>query len=64
MRWAPPGCGGQRRPPEHIRRDESREQNILVVSANDQRLSWAERELVRQLGDKLYGRTEREGTRG
>ena len=29
---------------------------ILVVSENDDRLSWPERELIRQLGEKLYGR--------
>jgi hypothetical protein len=33
----------------------SRDQNILVVAADDQRLSWPGRELVRQLGKKLYG---------
>lgn len=34
---------------------------ILVVSADDRRLTWAERELVRQLGSKLYGRMPQEG---
>jgi hypothetical protein len=28
---------------------------VLAVSADDQRLTWPERELVRQLGQKLYG---------
>jgi hypothetical protein len=32
-----------------------REHGILVVAAQDPRLSWAERELVRQLGARLYG---------
>jgi hypothetical protein len=32
---------------------------ILVVSKNDDRLNWPERELVRQLGEKLYGREHR-----
>ena len=32
-------------------------QNILVVSAEDQRLSEEEQELIKQLGDKLYGPT-------
>ena len=27
---------------------------ILVVAANDTRLSWVERDLVRRLGEKLY----------
>ena len=29
---------------------------ILVVSVDDDRLSWPERELVRNIGEKLYGR--------
>lgn len=59
MRRFPKGYGGERRPPEDIKRDGWREQNILVVSPNDPRLTWPERELVRQLGEKLYGGTER-----
>lgn len=56
MRWAPQGFGGERRPPEDIKRNGWREQGVLVVSPEDERLSWPERELVRQLGEKLYGR--------
>jgi hypothetical protein len=55
MTRSPKGYGGQRRSPEHVKRDGWREQNILVVSADDQRLNWPERELVRRLGEKLYG---------
>jgi hypothetical protein len=33
-----------------------RDQGVLVVSEADPRLNWAERELVRQLGSKLYGK--------
>ena len=40
-----------------------REQGVLVVSPEDERLSWPERELVRQLGEKLYGRRETSETR-
>jgi hypothetical protein len=29
---------------------------MLAVSLDDQRLTWPERELVRQLGEKLYGK--------
>ncbi|MBF0453686.1 MAG: hypothetical protein HQL72_02575 [Magnetococcales bacterium] len=29
---------------------------ILVISVDDNRLSWPERELIRNLGDRLYGR--------
>jgi hypothetical protein len=33
-----------------------RNHGILVVAEQDSRLTWPERELVRQLGAKLYGR--------
>jgi hypothetical protein len=62
MRWAPRDYGGTRRPPDEVKRDGWREQGLLVVSAEDERLSWPERELVRQLGEKLYGRREAEET--
>ena len=55
MRWAHRGFGGKRRSPEEIKREGWREQKVLVVSETDPRLTWPERELVRQLGDKLYG---------
>ena len=31
------------------------EHGILVIAEQDPRLTWPERELVRQLGAKLYG---------
>jgi hypothetical protein len=55
MRWLPRGYGGERCPPEKIKQDGWREQGLLVVAANDDRLSWPERELIRQIGEKLYG---------
>ena len=55
MRWFPRGYGGERTPPENIKREGWRDQGLLVVSDADPRLSWPERELVRQLGTKLYG---------
>ena len=51
MRWTPPGYGGERRPPEEIKRDGWREQGLLAVSVDDQRLTWPEREFVKQLGE-------------
>lgn len=33
-----------------------RDQRILVVSPDDERLDWMERELVRQIGERLYGK--------
>ena len=56
MRFCPRGFGGARRDAEQVKCDGWREQNILVVSPEDQRLTWPERELVRQLGEKLYGK--------
>jgi hypothetical protein len=32
-----------------------RQHGILVVAEQDPRLTWSERELVRQLGARLYG---------
>ena len=55
MKWAPKGFGGERRPSEHIKREGWRAQRVLVIEADDERLTWPERELVRQLGEKLYG---------
>jgi hypothetical protein len=55
MRWHPKGYGGQRRDPELVKRDGWHEQHMLVVSLDDPRLTWPERELVEQLGTKLYG---------
>jgi len=55
MRWSPYGYGGERRPPEQVKREGWREQGVLVIAENDDRLTWPEREMIRQLGDKLYG---------
>ena len=55
MRFTPPGYGGRRRSPDEVRQDGSREQRLLAVSLDDERLTWPERELVRQLGERLYG---------
>ena len=34
-----------------------RDQHILVVSADDDRLDWVERDLLRRIGNRLYGGT-------
>ena len=62
MRWLPPGYGGTRRTPEQVKREGWREQGLLVVDADDPRLSWPDREMIRQLGERLYGR-KHEGQR-
>lgn len=41
--------------PEQVKRDGWREQSILVVSLEDQRLDWIEKQFVKNLGGKLYG---------
>jgi hypothetical protein len=41
---------------EAEKRARWRKHGILVVAEQDPRLTWPERELVRQLGAKLYGR--------
>ncbi len=61
MNWYPKGYGGRRRNPEQVKRDGWREQGILAVSVEDHRLTWPERELVRQLGERLYGRRKEVG---
>lgn len=55
MKIHPKGFGGTRTPPDTIKRNGWRDQGVLVVSADDPRLTWPERELVHQLGRKLYG---------
>ena len=56
MRFTPAGYGGHRRSPDQVKQDGWREQGVLAVAVDDERLSWPERELVRQLGDRLYGK--------
>lgn len=63
MRWHPPGYGGNRCDPDQVKRDGWRETGLLAVSVDDERLTWPERELVRQLGEKLYGIKKGEASR-
>ena len=35
MKWAPRGFGGERRPPEHIKREGWQAQRVLVIEADD-----------------------------
>ena len=41
---------------EEVKRTGWREQQILVVSPEDERLDWVEREIVQRIGERLYGR--------
>ena len=56
MKWFPRGYGGERRCADDVKREGWREQGLLAVSMEDPRLTWSERELVRQLGNRLYGK--------
>lgn len=38
-------------------------QRVLVIEADDEGLTWPERELVRQLGERLYGKAQRQERR-
>ena len=60
MKWHPKGYGGERRSPDQVKREGGREQGLLAVSVEDDRLTWPERELVKQLGEKLYGKLPEE----
>ena len=59
MRWAPRGYGGRRSSPDQVKREGWREQRVFAVSLDDDRLTWPERELIQQLGDRLYGSRDR-----
>lgn len=41
---------------EAVKRNALHDQNMLVISIDDHRLTWPERELLRQVGEKIYGR--------
>jgi hypothetical protein len=56
MKWHPRGYGGERRSPDQVKKDGWLEQGVLAVAVDDERLTWPEQELVRQLGEKLYGK--------
>jgi hypothetical protein len=58
MSFYPRDYSGKRREPEQVKREGWVGQGILVIAANDQRLSWPERELIQQIGNRLYGRME------
>ena len=44
---------------DEMKRTGWRDQQILVVSPEDERLDWVERELVKRIGERLYGRREK-----
>jgi hypothetical protein len=44
---------------DRLKREGWREQGLLVVSAEDARLDWVERELLNQIAERLYGKREK-----
>jgi hypothetical protein len=40
---------------ESVKREGFNQHGILVVAVEDQRLSWIERQIVKQLGERIYG---------
>jgi hypothetical protein len=40
-----------------MKRTGWRDQGLLVVSAQDERLDWVEREIIQRIGKRLYGST-------
>ncbi len=63
MRWTPKGYGSTRRSVEQVKRDGWLEYGILVVNEDDHRLTWPERQLVRQLGERLFGKRQQKEVR-
>jgi len=41
---------------EEIKRDAWNNQGILVLSIHDERLNWVDVELVKRLGEKVFGK--------
>lgn len=64
MRYFPKGFGGERSDPEQVKREGWKRQGVLVIAEDDLRLTWPERELVKQLGVKLFGIQPREAAHG
>lgn len=44
---------------DRLKRQGWREQGLLVVSTDDTRLDWVERELLSQIAERLYGKREK-----
>lgn len=44
---------------EELKHDAWSQHNILVVAADDPRISWIERQILKTIGEKLFGRVRR-----
>ena len=49
--------------PEKLKRQAFEKDGILVVSINDDRLNWPEKEIIKQIGNKIY-QTKPQGKNG
>ena len=49
---------------EATKRQGWREQHILVISHDDERLDFLERQLIRRIGERLYGQSHGHPTGG
>lgn len=47
---------------EATKRQGWREQHILVISDDDERLDFLERQFIRSIGERLYGQAHAKGT--
>ena len=56
MRFTPKGYGGHAATPTRSSATAGRNRVCWPSRVDDERLTWPERELVRQLGEKLYGK--------
>ena len=61
MNFYPRGFGGNRPDAETIRRDGWRGLGTLVIRTDDNRLTWPERKLIQQIGERLYGPCKKDG---
>ena len=44
--------------PEQMKKQGWKEKGILVIGVDDKRLSWPEREFIKQIGNKIYTKTK------
>jgi hypothetical protein len=48
---------------EKLKREGWKNDGILVIKVDDERLSWPEKELIKQIGDKIYNNKTNDKTR-
>ena len=44
---------------EAVKQNAFHDQRILVVNLDDSRIAWPERQIMEQVGEKLYGKKKR-----